>query len=119
MSKEAKSLGEFLSDPRIFGFAAHRSDNPIHHIGEMQVQELFPFVQPAQLEDGYHQYTLAGQNASNTNRHHDYGDVAIMFAETAPFDEQGRPNTERYVIICDNWTGKRIKVILPQVKQEG
>lgn len=76
----------------------------------------FPKEIPAGSHDQYHMYTIVGRNASNTTHHHEFGDVTICFSETSPEGPFTKKFPERrYVIVCDQWTGKRIKVILPEV----
>lgn len=81
-------------------------------VGEMSE---VPVDVPAGSYAPYHMYSHVGQNASNTTHHHEFGDVTICYDETSPKGEFTKKFPERrYVIICDQWTGKRLKVILPE-----
>src|SRR5690606_23945337 len=83
-----------------------------------EMSEFDPAI-PAGSADTYHMYTHGGQNASNTTHHHKFGDVTVCFDETSPKGEFTSKFPERrYVIVCDQWTGKRLKVILPEYTGE-
>lgn len=115
MDKNVFEAAALLNDPRVTGFVEARATTDYVKVGDFGVQTMPDFdpAQPAASQDEYHMYTLIGRNASNTKHHHDYGDVAVFFSETSPTNSHGKNNRERYVIVVDQWTGSRIKVLLP------
>lgn len=73
-------------------------------------------------QDTYHMFSLVGQNASNTNYHHKFADVTVFMGNTSPYSEHDTDRTkrnpyQRYIIVVDAWTGKRIKIELPEFKE--
>lgn len=119
---------QIMSDPRV---DSHRSRHDVDvvkgqpaiaNVGHFTVAEMPAFdpLVPVMSQDHYHMGVLIGQDSSNTDHHHRYGDVTVCFSDTAPETGNGlRVGIgERYVIICDQWTGKRLKVVLPVVTQE-
>ena len=110
-----------------FRFANSNGNSEVKEIGNgfsvMEVDGFDPSI-PASQDDQYHCYSHVGMNASNTVHHHKFGDVTVFHGNTSPYGEHSKADDmqvrhvgamSRYVIIADQWTGKRIKVFLPAV----
>jgi hypothetical protein len=109
-----------LNNPRVEGFRAreghHKSIRvPFSHMHVTAMNSFDPGI-PAAQQDQYHMYTHIGLNAANTTYHHKFGDVTVFFSNTSINSDNpdlpAKPD-ERYLIIVDQWTGERLKVVLP------
>lgn len=107
---------EILSQPVVAAFREAQNSEDKTLDNGFKVCELSEYdpEMPMATQDQYHMYSAIGFNASNTKHHHKYGDVTLFYSETSPVSGNGINMTgRRYIIIADQWTGKRLKVVLP------
>lgn len=108
----------FITDERVLDFMA-ASDHPAPE-ATMNGFAVVPMAdfdksEPPACSDTFHTYSIVGQNASNTTKHHTFGDLTIFHGETSMIGWDDKPVAadKRYIIIADAHTGKRLKVFLP------